>query len=248
MWGLGESGFARGSGSSAFNNTTAFDLKDNLTLTCAARNIQHPVELPFSTALDTTVRVFQFTFSFSLLIIGGVLNTLVIVLVAKSKKLRTLSFGIAFLISGVDLSLVIISNLVIMTNSAANRWLFEEHVCALNGILEFCNSILRSALLFIFVIDRFFTVFCPFAYPKYQRKVISFLLVFPWVFSAVFGIIGYVLDCYTFDQMNWLCSINVRCSAACSTFVGLFFLVCVIPMTVIFMPLSSLRRKGLRRR
>ena len=41
---------------SAFSNLTE---GDNLTLTCAARNIQGPINLPYSSVLTTTMRVIQ---------------------------------------------------------------------------------------------------------------------------------------------------------------------------------------------
>ena len=59
-------------------------------------SLSGPVELPFSSTLSTTtVRSLQAIFYILFILFGITLNTLVIVLVAKYKKLQTRSFAIA---------------------------------------------------------------------------------------------------------------------------------------------------------
>ena len=64
-----------------------------------------------------------------LFFVGTFLNSLVIVLVAKHKKLHTLSFAIALQVVVLDLLLcqILVVNLV---SVIANGWLFGEHFCA----------------------------------------------------------------------------------------------------------------------
>lgn len=138
MW---DSGF----GSAAFNNTTAVD---NLTLSCAAKYIQDAVMLPYSTVLTTTVRALVFVYFFCIIFLGTCLNLLVIVLVAKCKKLQTHSFIIALQIVALDLMLsVSLSNTLV--TSVANKWLFGEYVCAIIGYLFFFSYIVRSYLMLV---------------------------------------------------------------------------------------------------
>ena len=232
MWGLGESGSALGSGYGTFNNTTSFDSEDNFTLTCAARNIQGPVDLPYSTTLLNTVRVCQSIFLIMLLSGGTLLNLLVIILVAKYKKLQTLSFGIALQIVAINLMLAPVT-LIQLTNSIANRWVFGEHMCALVGSFQFLLTIVRVAVMLIFIIDRFLLVFCPYAYPKCQIKIIIILSVVPWLFAVVACIIGLVLDCYTYVPTTWFCSVNSSCNSSCSIFLGLCLVLYTAPSTII---------------
>ncbi len=102
MWGLGESGSALGSGSYAFNNTTSFDPKDNFSLSCTARSIQGSVMPPYFKAGMITARAFHVIIMSFLIFTGGFLNLLVVVLVAKYKKLQTVSFGIALQIAALN--------------------------------------------------------------------------------------------------------------------------------------------------
>ena len=232
MLGLGESGFALGSSSGTFNSTTAFDPEDNFTLSCAARNIQGPVMQPYSETLNDIIRVCQSLFFFILFVVGTFLNLLVIVLVAKYKKLRTLSFGIALQIVVINLVLCFLTS-IRLASSIANRWVFEEHVCSLVGLIIFIITVIRTASMLVFVIDRFLSVFCPYAYPKYQTKIVTILSIAPWVLIAVGSIIAYVLDCYTFVPTSWSCSINGGCNYNCSIFLGLFFITVTLPITIL---------------
>ena len=235
MWGLGESGSALGSGSGAFNNTTAFDPENNLTLTCAARNIQSPVELPYPTTLVDTMKALLYIFFLVMFLLSISLNILVIFLVAKYKRLQTTSFGFALQIVMINLLISLLIYLVGFANSVASQWLFGEYACAAAGTLFFIANIIRSLLMFVFVIDRFLSVFMPFAYPKHQHKVIVILSIFSWGFSVVISIvpIPQILDCYTFSYTFWICSFSPQCSEVCSHFGSIFYSLVTLPVTVI---------------
>ena len=142
-----------------------FTPSNNVTLTCAARSLIRPGELPFSPALTTTVRSFQTFFYILYLFLGIFLNTLVVLLVAKYKKLRTRSFAIALQ--------VVVSNLIVLlfvymarpVTAIANKWLFGEYMCIITAFIFVTWVLLRSSLMFAFVVDRFLSVFYPFSYP-----------------------------------------------------------------------------------
>ena len=119
-----------GSGSALSN----FTEEDNSTLTCAAHDFQGPIELPYSSALTTTLRVIQSIF-YCVIIMGGLfLNTLLIVLVAKYKKLQTLSFLVSLQVVVLDwlLSIALFAGL---STTIANKWLFGEYGCAIIGFI-----------------------------------------------------------------------------------------------------------------
>ena len=241
MWGQGESGSALGSGSGAFNNTTVFDLEDNATLSCAARNIQDAVMLPYSTTGTIIVRALHALFLLFTFFAGGFFNLLVIVLVAKYKKLHTASFGIALQIVILDLLLSAVISLVSLTSTIANCWVFGEHVYALVGIIVYVGNLVRIASILVFVVDRFLSVFCPFAYPKYQFKTVVILSTVSWLFIMVVGIIGYILDCYTFVPFVWLCAPAYDgCNIMCSLFFGLSAAGIIIPCRIISLLLYTM--------
>ena len=199
-------------GSLLVDNTTTFD---NLTFSCAADSVQNSVELPYSAALLTTVRVIQSLFWLLLFLGGSLLNGFVIFLVAKFKKLQTLSFSLALQIVAQDLLLaVIISSSFI--SSVANKWILGEHVCAFVGAVFFTATTVRTAILLVFVIDRFFSVFCPFAYPKHQKKVAVILSISSWLFACLIGLLGFIFDCINFKNDTFICSFSSTCNSKCS--------------------------------
>ena len=219
------------SGSGALNDTTdAFE--DNLTLSCAARNIQGPVMLPYSTTFVDTVRAFQAILLFLVCFVSTVLNILVIVLVAKFKKLQTLSFGIALHIVVLNLIWTIILSFGLV-NSVANRWIFGKHMCAILGAVFYTIAQQRISTMFVFVIDRFLVVFFPFGYPKYQKKTVVVLIVISWLLALMIVTSSSILDCYAFIPDTWLCLLNGACNKICFIAVSILLITTTAPMTVI---------------
>ena len=209
------------SSSGAYTNNTTSDYEENLTLSCAAMNIQGPVMLPYSDLLLTIVRVFQSLFWISLFLGGMFLNVFVIFLVAKYKRLQVLSFGLAVQIIAQDLLITFIlsSGLV---SSIANQWILGEHMCAFVGSILLTSATVRTLILFVFIVDRFFSVFSPFHYPKYQVKVVIILSTTVWLFAGLVGIMGYILDCYIFNIRTWICFYSSTCNIGCFRFFSLY--------------------------
>ena len=208
--------------------------EDNLTLMCFECNIQGPVMLPYSSTLTTTVRVLQSLFFFMIILAGVFLNSLVIGLVAKYKTLHTNSFFIALQVVVLDLilSFFILNALV---NAIANQWLFGEYMCAISALIGSTTSLERTLLMCVLVIDRYLSVFWPFKYPTYQAKITIGLSVASWLVSilASFPMLPGLLDCYTFSSNEWLCSISSDCNNGCSVYTRGYFIVIVVPATVL---------------
>ena len=220
-----------GSGSGAFNNSTIFNIEDNFTLSCAARNIQGPVMLPYPTALVTIVRALQSISFLLLFLFSATLNILLVTLIAKYKKLQTLPFGCALQIVVLNLINTILVYLGGFISSLANRWLFGEHVCVAAGMVTHVSVVVRTLLLFVFVIDQFLSVFLPFVYPKRQLKLIVILSIASWTFSIASGFasIPQLLDCYIFSSFFWLCTFSSECNRACSYYSNVFYSLVTIP-------------------
>lgn len=158
-----------GSGLGFFNHTS------NTSPICAARYIQGPVEIPHPPALTITMRAIVFLCYLCLVIGGSFLNFLVIVLVAKFKKLQTHSFFIALQIVILNF-LVSLSHSRTLVTSLVNRWVFGAYLCAASGAVVFVGYTVRSYLMLVFVIDRFLSVFWPYFYPKHQFKFTGVLM------------------------------------------------------------------------
>ena len=214
---------------SAYTNSTEVD-----NLTCVASNIQGPVELPYSLTFSVALRSIQAIFNSLLVFAGVLLNGMVIVLVAKYKKLQTHSIGIALQVVALDLLLSLFILLSVI-NSIANRWLFGEYMCAITGMFGLTIGLARTFLMFVFVIDRYLSVFWTYSYPKHKVIVILCLSIVSWMFSLLVSIplLPGILDCYYFTQISWNCAFRAACHKSCSIYSNTFYAVVVIPLTIV---------------
>lgn len=206
-------------GSGAINDTTTMELLDNstVTTTCLARSIRGPIMLPYSTTLTTIVRSIQIIIYIIILVVGMFLNTLVIVLVAKYKKLQTRSFAIALQVIVLDLLFTSTVYLLRPITAIANEWLFGEHVCSIMAYINLTSVTIRAFLMLAFVMDRFMLIYFPFRYPKHSSKIMLFASVFIWLLFAVFRSTAFVgiLDCFAFLPTSHVCIHFGRCSPTC---------------------------------
>ena len=222
LWNVGENG-------SAYTNITEVD-----NLTCAASNIQGPVELPYSLGFSAALRNVHAILNIILILAGVFLNGMVIMLVVKYKKLQTHSIIIALQVVSLDL-LISLYILLSVVNSIANRWLLGEYMCALTGMFGFIIALSRTFLMFVFVIDRYLSVFWTYFYPKHKIKVILCLSIASWLLSVLISIplLPGILDCYYFIPLSWNCAFGLACHKNCSIYSNTFYAVVVIPLTIV---------------
>lgn len=212
-------------------NSRRVELLDNLT--CAAREIAQSGLSPYSDTINTIVTTVRVVWYVPLIAVGSTLNFLVIYLVAKYKKLQTLSFGIALQIMVLNL-LICVQSVTIVVTTLAGKWVFGAYVCIAIGYLSTALLLIRTGLMFVFVIDRFLSVFAPYFYPKHKTKIAISLSAFFWSVICVINILFLpgILDCYSFSYTYSTCISNRDCSNACSLAIGTYFLA-VLPSTVI---------------
>lgn len=214
----------------AFSNLTKVPSSSgNMTLTCIARSLDHPHALPFSPSLTATVRV-VLTICYLLIIASALfLNIMVIVLAAKYKKLRTRSIIIVLQIVVCNIGVTSTVYLLRPMTLTADQWLFGEYICIVTGYLYLTYLLVRTLLMFAFVVDRFLSVFFLLSYPKHSSKIMIPLCAFTWVFAIVVRGIGFpgILDCYVFRLSAYSCIHSSGCSTACATVarisIGLIF-------------------------
>ena len=223
---------AEGNGS-AFCNITQND-----NLTCAARDIQGSIDLPYSSTLTTVVRIFQSIFFFLLIPTGIILNTLVIVLVVKYKKLW--SFPRVFVLFQVAVAnlLLLFTLVASLVTTVANKWLLGEYMCALTGLFASIATLVRILLMGLYVVDRFIFTYWLNFYQKHKFKIIgSFSFAF-WFFSVLISIamLPGLLDCYRFAPNGKICLLSSKCNHACSVLVRLYG---VIVAPAIIVPIIS---------
>lgn len=217
-------------------NTTAADSSNNLTIqTCAARSLQSTSILPFPTTLIIFVRAVQGLVYILSFVLGIFLNSLVIVLVAKYKKLRTRSFIIALQVVVSNVLLSVTLNFVRPITVVANQWLFGEHLCVMTGYFFLVYILSRSLLMFAFVIDRFLAVFWSFSYKTHSTKIMVPLCASIWAFVIVLRAIGlpWIFDCYAFTLPAYQCVHFSGCSPACGVVANVSVGIIMGPATVV---------------
>lgn len=225
---------ARGESGEMFEVGESGSTFSNLTLTCAERNIEISRANIYSPAVTTLVKVFRITYFTLLFMIGNILNIFVFFLVAKHKKLHTLSFGIILQVIVLNLLFSVFVFLPIVVTAGAERWLLGKEVCVLTGFISFTLLMVRTSLMLVFVIDRFLSVFVPYFYPMHKVKITVSLSAFSWVLVLVVNIFGLpgILDCYTYITSSQFCNISSSCNQACSIFGTSYFVILGLPCTI----------------
>ena len=208
-------------------------LEENSTLSCAASSLQVANGSGLPPNIDIAVRVVQATFTIFQSIFGVMLNGLVVVLIVMSKKLRSVSFAIALQIAIVHLFLTS-GNFLTVFSYTAGRWIMGLSFCIANGFLSFMLYYIRAKLIFVFSLDRLATVFIPFHYPKYSKKVVIVLCVlfFCFCFINSFVVLSPFLDCYQYNQAILSCSYSPYCNSNCKIF-NHILLMHAVPVTLL---------------
>ncbi len=209
-------------------------LEDNTTLSCAASSLQANHTSPFPPDVDIAVRSVQVLFDIFRTILGIFLNGLVIFIVAKFKKLQNVSFSIAVQIALANVFLTI-SYCLVTINLIAGRWILGLNLCIIIGFVLLTFFYLRNSLILVFALDRFASVFIPFHYPKYSKKIVTLLCILFWCLSFANSliIIPPILDCYHLINNSVLCSYSYRCSANCQVFQYVQILTHYVPTLLI---------------
>ena len=205
----------------------------NETLTCAARNIQGPVELSHPVLVSLTIRCLLILYYMYTGFFGVFLNIFVIYLVCKFKSLRTIEFVFATQIVAVGAVKSIFLSPLQMVSAMVNQWVFGAFTCAIVGDLMFNLNALRSSLMLAFVSDRFLNVFAPYTYPKYRVRVLIAKHVAVYTIATLSTFLYAVFDCELFSVSAWTCRFSGKCNSRCSGLGLIYFLTVYLPCNVL---------------
>ncbi len=138
------------------------------------------------------------------------LTGLIIFLIIKFKHLQQTTFFLALKVAIID-SLFVLTFLPVAIISAINgQWLFGLLTCNINGGIIVLFVQLRNWLMFVFVCDRFCTVFMPFSYNKHRKKVILILCLTVLALSVFAAGLPMILGCFGFSRVVWECIISIH--------------------------------------
>ena len=215
------------------DNSTV-DVNISTSLTCQQIHNKEGLPLQFSATFADIIRYSQIVYFLTILPLGVFMNTLVIALVARFKRLKTATFYLALQLIIVDL----LNAAILFPSSTANaiaKTNILSDLCSITGAAIFFLCSVRTFIMSVLVTDRFCSVFMPFWYPRNRVKLTVTLSLLAWITALILSIVpsAKLLDCYGFQQYTWTCTMSAGCThkRAC-TFYNTF--------TIIFMQATNL--------
>ncbi len=106
------------------------------------------------------------------------LTGLIIFLIIKFKHLHQTTFFLTLQVAILNFSFALIIFPTAVISTIDGQWSLGLHMCFVTGGVFIFTFNHRYWLMFVFVCDRFCTVFMPFWYNRQRRKVISILCMF----------------------------------------------------------------------
>ncbi len=208
----------------------------SITLSCAASSLQANQSSPFPPDIEVVLRSVQVLVSIFRDIFGILLNSLVIILVVKFKKLRNISFGIAVQIAIVNILLTLQYSSTTI-HVAAGRYIFDSNLCIASAFVLLTLFYLRNYLILTFALDRFGSVFIPFHYPKCRHRIVTAICITFFCLSLGNSIIitPPFLDCYELIRNTEYCNFSRSCNHKCQIYDIFIILTHDIP-TLLFPP------------
>ncbi len=143
---------------------------------------------------------------------GAGLNGFLIILMVKIKSLHQTVHFLNLQVIVLDFSLIMFVLPVTISSAIAGKWAFGPVFCSFSIFIIHTIRMTRYWLMFVFVSDRFASVFYPFSYAKHQKKFVLLFSVLAWSISITFAIFPIALDCEMFSRVAFYCTGGNGCS------------------------------------
>lgn len=211
-----------------------------------AVNKNDSLECPkeFLSNIIPIVRNLQLVFLLLLVVAALTLNLLILTVAWKNRHSKSDSkvMDNVAAIAALDIVWVLLVPSIAFFVIVLKYWPSGEIFCNITGSLTLGVVLLRNQLVGLALLDRFCSVFAPFSYPMYRRKVTGTLVVAAVAFSIVYAILPAVVRTagrYTFYSVYATCFMAVSCAdSACYGYITVMathWIVCwVILPTVLF--------------
>ena len=134
-----------------------------------------------------------------IIVASVVLNSLVLILVARNKTLRYQSIVASLSIVVADLLITVIFHLSSFLSLMTQTWVYSSaDSCEAFSVLGLYLVYVRWAVLGVVAVDKFCNVRFPFRYSKYSKKILIALTVLAWFVPAVFSCLNFYPSEYSF--------------------------------------------------
>ena len=212
-------------------------------LICTARDVEGS-SLPADTDIGSSpltliAKSYLILVYYSTFIAGSLLNFLLLYLIIRYKKLHTLSFVISLQIVFLDLLQLYGVYLFRLVTVFTGKWV---GFCVVTGFIFIFVRVARYFLMCVFVIDRFLSVFAPYFYPRYDKKIAITLSAVAWILALLFQLPPFpgLLDCYGFATDRFQCGYLGLCNQSCLVYARVYIIMIFIPTTILPVVLYTL--------
>ncbi len=155
---------------------------------------------------DLGFRYFVLGYNLTLFPFSLSLTGLIIFLIIKFKNLQQTTFFLALQVAIFDFFFVLIVMPAAIISTIDGQWSTGFHTCNITGGVFLLIFQLRNWLMFVFVCDRFCTVFKPFQYNRHRRKVILILCSTVLALSAIIAVLSTTFSCFGLSRVLWACT------------------------------------------
>ncbi len=164
-----------------------------------------------------------------------VLNLLVIIVVAKTKKLQTPPFYAALQLVCCNITMAVVSASSILSSAIGGGWVLGGVTCALGATIFSILTSSRILILLVLATDRALYVFVPIAYPRIQKKVLVILSLTIWFMTTIISIMPLpgLMDCYGFRSSSLVCLFAGHCHSHCKVYIPARYISTVLPACIL---------------
>ena len=179
------------------------NLSSELNQSCEELRLFGQQEL--SDNADLGLRYFVLGYNIVLFPFSLSLTGLIIFLVIKFKHLQQTTFFLALQVAIVDILYVLIIMPTAIISTIGGRWSIGLHTCIISGGVFSLIFQYHNWLMFVFVFDRFCSVFMPFRYDTYRRKVTLLLCLTTLALAVINAVLVMILSCFGLSRVLWQC-------------------------------------------
>lgn len=203
------------------NNSSTSDLK------CAA--IDQPIPLFIPASVDYV----QAAVTILIILLSVTINGTYVYLVVRSKELHQRAFYLALVMVLVNLVYTLLLLPVVVVVAVAHKWLLGQVVCKASAILYGVYFLTNILVMAVLTLDRAFTVFMPFYYPRHGNKIAICMTVTLLCISITGPLISLGLGCIAFEAAFKICIPTGICNPVCRIVVPTYVFVVTFPCIVL---------------
>ena len=168
----------------------------------------------FLSNIVPVVRNLQLVFLLLVAVSALTLNVLVTTVAWKNRRMDFEEMANSAAIAVLDITWILLVHPIAIFAIISKSWPSEKIFCTITGSFNLCVVLLRNQLVGLALLDKFCSVFSPFKYPRYRRKIIRILWTFAVLFALVYAILPVVVQKagrYSFYSAYAACFLAAAC-------------------------------------